>query len=57
MWMKWTRAAMANLPLLPPHRLLAHHGQAKPDWHITEMVCEDNVNFDQFLKNELKPKK
>jgi hypothetical protein len=31
--------------------------ELKPDWHITEMVCEDNVNFDQFLKNELKPKK
>ena len=31
--------------------------QLKPDWHITEMICEDNVNFDQFLKNEMKPKK
>jgi hypothetical protein len=31
--------------------------QLKPTWHISEMVCEDNVNFDQFLKNETKPKK
>jgi hypothetical protein len=28
----------------------------RPTWHISEMVCEDNVNFDDFLKNE-KPKK
>jgi len=28
-----------------------------PTWNITEMVCEDNVNFDDFLKNEAKPKK
>jgi hypothetical protein len=27
-----------------------------PNWHISEMICEDNVNFDDFLKNE-KPKK
>jgi hypothetical protein len=25
-------------------------------WNITEMICEDNVNFDAFLKNEGKPK-
>jgi len=31
--------------------------ELKPDWHITEMICEDNVNFDQFLKNEAKPRK
>jgi hypothetical protein len=31
--------------------------QLKPGWNITEMVCEDNVNFDEFLKNETKPKK
>jgi hypothetical protein len=31
--------------------------QLKPKWNISEMVCEDNVNFDQFLKNETKPKK
>jgi hypothetical protein len=31
--------------------------QLHPTWNITEMVCEDNVNFDQFLKNEAKPKK
>jgi hypothetical protein len=31
--------------------------QLRPTWNITEMVCEDNVNFDQFLKNEAKPKK
>jgi hypothetical protein len=24
----------------------------KPDWKITEMVCEDNVNFNQFLERE-----
>jgi len=24
----------------------------RPNWNITEMVCEDNVNFDAFLKNE-----
>lgn len=24
----------------------------KPDWRITEMVCEDNVNFNQFLERE-----
>lgn len=28
-----------------------------PKWNITEMICEDNVNFDQFLKNEANPKK
>jgi hypothetical protein len=31
--------------------------QLDPTWNLTEMVCEDNVNFDQFLKNEAKPKK
>jgi len=31
--------------------------ELKPDWRITEMICEDNVNFDQFLKNEAKPKR
>jgi hypothetical protein len=31
--------------------------QARPTWNITEMVCEDNVNFDEFLKNEAKPGK
>lgn len=30
--------------------------QLRPNWNITEMVCEDNVNFDEFLKNEAKPK-
>jgi hypothetical protein len=29
----------------------------RPTWNITEMVCEDNVNFDAFLKNEGKPLK
>lgn len=24
----------------------------KQDWRITEMVCEDNVNFNQFLERE-----
>jgi hypothetical protein len=28
--------------------------QRHPTWNITEMVCEDNVNFDEFLKNEEK---
>ena len=28
-----------------------------PTWNITEMICEDNVNFDAFLKNEAKPQK
>ncbi|HLH43719.1 MAG TPA: hypothetical protein VKV74_12070 [Bryobacteraceae bacterium] len=28
-----------------------------PTWSITEMVCEDNVNFEEFLKNESKPAK
>jgi hypothetical protein len=31
--------------------------QLRPKWNIMEMVCEDNVNFDAFLKNEAKPKK
>jgi hypothetical protein len=31
--------------------------QLRPKWNITEMVCEDNVNFDEFLKNEAKPAK
>jgi hypothetical protein len=31
--------------------------QLHPTWNITEMVCEDNVNFDEFLKNETKPGK
>jgi hypothetical protein len=30
--------------------------RAHPKWNITEMVCEDNVNFDDFLKAEA-PKK
>ncbi len=29
--------------------------ELRPDWSISEMICEDNVNFDSFLKNE-KPK-
>lgn len=28
-----------------------------PRWNINEMVCEDNVNFDDFLKSEAKPTK
>ena len=28
-----------------------------PKWNIMEMVCEDNVNFDEFLKNEAQTKK
>jgi hypothetical protein len=31
--------------------------RSHPTWNITEMVCEDNVNFDAFLKNESKPAK
>jgi hypothetical protein len=27
-----------------------------PKWNISEMICEDNVNFDAFLKNEEKAK-
>jgi len=30
---------------------------SRPDWHISEMICEDNVNFDQFIKNEEETKK
>jgi len=30
--------------------------QAHPKWNVGEMVCEDNVNFDEFLKNEAKGK-
>jgi hypothetical protein len=30
--------------------------QRRPGWGITEMVCEDNVNFDEFLKKESKKK-
>jgi hypothetical protein len=26
--------------------------QLHPKWNITEMICEDNINFDEFLKNE-----
>jgi len=29
----------------------------RPTWNINEMICEDNVNFDAFLKNEVKPAK
>jgi hypothetical protein len=29
----------------------------RPTWMISEMICEDNVNFDAFLKNEVKPSK
>jgi hypothetical protein len=29
----------------------------RPTWNISEMICEDNVNFDSFLKNEVKPGK
>jgi hypothetical protein len=29
----------------------------RPDWHISEMICEDNVNFDQFIQNEDKTAK
>jgi len=28
--------------------------ELRPDWHISEMICEDNVNFDQFIQNEEK---
>ncbi len=30
--------------------------QLRPTWNVSELICEDNVNFDQFLKNEEKPK-
>jgi hypothetical protein len=26
----------------------------RPDWSISELVCLDNINFEQFLKNEEK---
>lgn len=29
----------------------------KPNWNIMELVCEDNVNFEDFIKNEGKPAK
>ena len=29
----------------------------RPDWNISELICVDNVNFDQFLKNEENPPK
>ena len=29
----------------------------RPDWNISELICVDNVNFDQFLKNEEGPAK
>jgi hypothetical protein len=29
----------------------------RPTWNISEMICEDNVNFDEYLKNEAKPAK
>ena len=31
--------------------------QLRPGWNITEMVCEDNANFNDFLKSEEKPTK
>jgi hypothetical protein len=31
--------------------------ELKPDWHISELICEDNANFDQFIKNEENPSK
>ncbi|MDP8989849.1 MAG: hypothetical protein M3N41_07185 [Acidobacteriota bacterium] len=29
----------------------------RPDWNISELICVDNANFDQFLKNEEGPAK
>ena len=31
--------------------------QLRPKWNIMDLVCEDNVNFEEFLKNEAKPPK
>jgi hypothetical protein len=31
--------------------------QLKPNWNITEMICEDNVTYNDYLKNEEKPAK
>ena len=31
--------------------------QLKPTWNITEMICEDNVTYNEYLKNEEKPAK
>ena len=28
--------------------------QLRPGWNITELVCEDNITFNEFLKNEEK---
>lgn len=29
--------------------------QWRPNWSITEMICEDNATFNEFLKNQAKP--
>ena len=42
---------------IPSHGAEQLTFQLRPTWNLTEMVCEDNVNFDQFLKNEAAPKK
>ena len=31
--------------------------QLKPSWNLTEMICEDNVTYNEYLKNEEKPVK
>jgi hypothetical protein len=31
--------------------------QSRPAWNITELICEDNVTFNDFLKTEEKPAK
>ena len=31
--------------------------QLRPNWNITELICEDNITFNEFLKNEAKPAK
>ena len=31
--------------------------QVKPNWNITEMICEDNATYNEYLKNEEKPVK
>ena len=48
-----------GLELYKSHKALGGTIQFRshPKWNITEMVCEDNVNFDEFLKNEAKPQK
>jgi hypothetical protein len=31
--------------------------QLRPNWNITEMICEDNITYNEYLKNEERPVK